>query len=147
MLTRFVVVALCLATALVGADQEADAFARRVYAITKAGDFASYEKLMEPVCHAGAVTSHSFELRSDILNKLSQGASVEAMTLADYEAMMRKRGAPPSPLVYKVPPSHVVVVHGTLVGVAGGDHVQLNPIVHSAGGWTLLDGDCVSSGR
>jgi hypothetical protein len=147
LLTLSMVVALCRAAAFAGADPDADAFARRVYAITKAGNFAGYEKLMEPRCHSSAVTSQGFDLRANILNKLSQGASVEAMTIADYEALMRKRGAPPSPLVYKVPPSHVVVVHGTLPGVAGGDHVQLNPIVRSAEGWKLLDGDCVSSRR
>jgi hypothetical protein len=139
-----VLVALCRATAL--ADQEADAFARRVYAVTNAGDLAGYEQLMPPQCHVGAVTSHSFELRSNLLNRLSPGASVEAMPLADYESMMRKRGGPSRPLVYKVPPSHVVVVLGALRGVANGDHVQLNPIVHLAEGWKLLDGDCVSSG-
>jgi hypothetical protein len=64
-----------------GDGSRCDAFARRVYAITKARDFAGYEKLMEPLCHSSAVTSRSFELRANILSKLSQDASVEAMIL------------------------------------------------------------------
>jgi hypothetical protein len=41
-----VLVSVCRATAL--ADQGADAFARRVYAVTKARDLAGYEQLMDP---------------------------------------------------------------------------------------------------
>lgn len=101
---------------------------------------------MHPRCHIRLATAQNFELRFDLVKKLvpAPGAKPEAMSIADYQAMMRKRGAPPSNINYTVPPSHIVIVRGTLPGVAGGDHVALNPIVKSDGIWKVLDGDCLS---
>jgi len=77
------------------------------------------------------------------MNQFAPGATVDVMSLADYQAMMRKRGAPPSQVIYTVQPSHIVIVRGSVPGVAGGDHVVLNPIVKSGNEWRALDGDCV----
>jgi hypothetical protein len=153
---RLTAIALLQLTTAWGADRDANVFAQKVYAITKTGDYHAYVLLMHPRCHASSTTPKnsfapfgqpSFELRSDLLNRLvlAPGAEPEAMPFADYQVMMKKRGAPPSNINYKVPPSHIVIVRGTLPGVAGGDHVALNPIVKSDGIWRILDGDCLSA--
>ena len=69
----------------------------------------------------------NFELRSDLLHKLelTPRSKLEAMPFADYQVMIQKRGAPPDLFTYRVQPSHVVIVRGTVAGVAGGDHVAL----------------------
>jgi len=135
---------LLFGTASAG-EPDANTFAQKVYSVTRAGNYQEYQNLMHPSCHARTVTPENFALRSDLLNKLAPGAKIEAMPLADYQAMMQKRGAPPSNINYKVEPSHIVIVRGTLPGVKGGDHVALNPIVKSGGAWTILDGDCLST--
>ncbi len=63
------------------------------------------------------------------------------------EAVMKNKGAPPNLIVYSVKPSHIVVVHGTVPGVAGGDRVDLGFIVHSKDDSRLIEGDCLSNGR
>jgi hypothetical protein len=143
--SRTIAVALLLLGTASAAEPDANTFAHKVYAVTKAGNYQAYEQLMHPRCHAIATTQKSFELRSDLLNKLAPGAKIEAMLIADYQAMMQKRGAPPNSSNYSVQPSHIVIVRGTLPGVEGGDHIALNPIVNSDGTWTLLDGDCLSA--
>jgi hypothetical protein len=135
---------LLFGTASAG-DPDAHTFAQRVYSVTKAGNYREYQQLMHPSCHAGTLTPKTFALRSDLLNKLAPGAKIEAMPIADYQAMMHKRGAPPNAIHYAVEPSHIVIVRGTLPGVEGGDHVALNPIVKSGAAWALLDGDCMSA--
>jgi hypothetical protein len=137
-------VLLLFGTASAG-EPDAHTFAQKVYTVTKAGNYREYKQLMHPSCHAGALTPKSFALRSDLLNKLAPGAKSEAMLIAEYQAMMQKRGAPPNAIHYAVEPSHIVIVRGTLPGVAGGDHVALNPIVKAGAAWTLLDGDCLSA--
>jgi hypothetical protein len=142
---RTIAVALLLLGTASAAEPDDNTFAHKVYAVTKAGNYQAYEQLMHPRCLARATTQKNFELRSDLLNKLAPGAKIEAMLIADYQAMMQKRGAPPNSSKYSVQPSHIAIVRGTLPGVEGGDHVALNPIVNSDGTWTLLDGDCVSA--
>ena len=127
------------------AERDANIFAQKVYAVTKAGDYHAYQQLMHPRCHASTVTPNSFALRSDLLNKFAPGAKIEVMLIADYQAMMQKRGAPANNVNYAVQPSHIIIVRGMVPGVAGGDHVALNPIVKSDGAWRLLDGDCLSA--
>jgi len=128
------------------ADSGAEAFAKKIYEVTKSGNYSAYEALFDARCHPRSFTSKSFELRSDVLKKLNPGVTVEAMPLADYQAMMKQKGAGPDLRVYVVQPSHIVIVHGTVPGVAGGDRVELGPIFRSKDDWTLLEGDCLSNG-
>ena len=129
------------------AEPDANGFGLKIYALTKRRDYQAYAVLFHPNCHERSVTRQNFELRSDLLNKLAlaPGTKPEAIPFPDYKSMMRKRGAPPGFFTYTLEPSHVVIVRGTIPGVAGGDHVALNPIVKLAGSWKLLDGDCLST--
>src|SRR5205814_1247225 len=125
------------------ADPDPTFLANRLYAITKARDFAGYTRMLDSRCHPRSWTEGSFNLRADLMNKLAPGATVDVMLLADYQEMMRKRGAPPSQVVFTVQPSHIVIMRGGVPGVAGGDHVVLNLIVNSDNEWKVVDGDCV----
>jgi hypothetical protein len=124
--------------------QDAGAFARRVYEVTRTRQFAEYQQLTDPRCQATAASHPAFDMRGDILNRMSS-AAVEAMPIGAYRAMMQRRGAAPPVAVYRVEPSHVVVVHGTIPGLAGADYVALNPIADVNGTWTMLDGDCLAA--
>jgi hypothetical protein len=125
------------------ADPDSMALASRLYATTKARDFAGYTRMLDSQCHPRSWTEGSFDLRADLMNQLGPGATMDVMLLADYQEMMRKRGAPPSQVIFTVQPSHIVIVRGSVPGVAGGDHVVLNLIVKSGNEWRVVDGDCV----
>lgn len=127
------------------ADSDAAQFARRVFEITKSGDFTAYRQLIDPRCHPGPAMAESFKLRSDLVNKLA-GIQVEAMPLPAYQEMLKRKGAPPGLVKYKFEPAFIVIVHGILAGVSGGDRVELNPFVSSGDDWRILEGDCLSSG-
>jgi|GEM_PF-2201642 len=125
---------------------DADGFATKVYEVTKGGDYNAYVQLIDPRCHPRLFTPKSFELRSELLNGMNPSAKVNAMPFASYQAMMKEKGAPPDRLIYSLEPSHIVIVHGTVPGVTGGNRVELGPILHSDKGWELLEGDCLSNG-
>ncbi len=129
------------------ADSGPDKLAKKLFAVTKTGSYAAYQRLFYPTCHARPFTSRSFELRSDLLRKMNPGARVEAMPLAAYQTMRKRKGAPPDRTTYAVPPSYIVIVRGSVPGVVGGDWVELGPITNSKHGWKLLEGDCLSNPR
>ena len=118
------------------------AFAKEVFDTTKSGDYAAYQKLFDPRCHPKDFTEKSFELRSSIVNKMADTATVEAMPYSAYLTFREKQGAPPETVNYIEKPSHIVLVHGTIARTTG-DHIVLNPIVTSGNGPKVLEGDCL----
>ena len=123
-----------------------DDFASGVYQIALKGDLKAYSILLHPDCILKEFSKGSFQMRSNLLKKQNPGAKIEAISISKHRQLKIKSGHPFEE-IYKVEPSHYVIVWPLESLPSKAARIDLNPILKTKAGWKILDGSCVSSSK